>query len=265
MPAALSAQLYSVRDALAADRPGTLRRLAEIGYRYVEPFAPALWNTPAAERTAAARALRADLDAAGLAVSSLHGAIGAGSQAALVEECRILGADTVFVPIPLLVEGFGDDVFTSRAAIAAFARRLNEAARELAAEGITLGYHNHVFEWAELPDGSLGFDVLWELLDAHVAAEVDVYWAAVAGQDPARVLAALGDRVAAVHLKDGPGAPDDPLTARPQTPLGTGVLDLADVLRAADHVRWHVAEIDTTDADPFALLAANRRTLLGDC
>ncbi|NUU22619.1 MAG: sugar phosphate isomerase/epimerase [Streptomycetaceae bacterium] len=258
----LSVQLYSVRDALAADRPGTLARLAGIGFRYVEPFALALWNTPAAERAAAARALRADLDAAGLAVSSLHGAVGAGRQTALVEECRILGADTVFVPIPFLVEGFDDKVFTSRESVAAFARRLNEAARELADSGIRLGYHNHVFEWTELPDGGLGFDVLWEHLDPLVAAENDAHWAAAAGRDPARVLAQLGERAVAVHLKNGPGAPDDPLTPRAQTPLGTGVVDVPAALSAGRHLRWHITEIDTTDGDPFDLLAANRRFLL---
>ncbi|WP_436791861.1 sugar phosphate isomerase/epimerase family protein [Yinghuangia sp. YIM S10712] len=263
MSGTLSVQLYSVRDHLAADRPGTLRRLADIGYRHVEPFALALWDTPLAERAAAARAFRADLDAAGLAVSSLHGAIAAGSQAALVEECRALGADTVFVPVPFLVEGFGEGVFDNRETLSAFAQRLNEAARELADHGIRLGYHNHTFEWSELPDGSPGFDVLWDLLDPSVVAEVDLYWATVAGQDPAHVLARLGDRAVAAHVKDGPGAPDDPLTARPQTPLGTGVLDAPAALRAGDHLRWHITEIDTTEADPFKLLATNRDTLLG--
>jgi hypothetical protein len=33
-----SVQLYSVRDALAADLPGTLSRLRSIGFELVEPF-----------------------------------------------------------------------------------------------------------------------------------------------------------------------------------------------------------------------------------
>ena len=37
MPA-LSIQLYSIRDAVAADLPGALARLAEIGFTRVEPF-----------------------------------------------------------------------------------------------------------------------------------------------------------------------------------------------------------------------------------
>ena len=37
MPA-LSVQLYSIRDAVAADLPGALARLAAIGFTRVEPF-----------------------------------------------------------------------------------------------------------------------------------------------------------------------------------------------------------------------------------
>ncbi|MFF5363845.1 hypothetical protein ACFY4I_31410 [Streptomyces scabiei] len=34
------------------------------------------------------------------------------------------------------------------------------------------------------------------------------------------------------------------------------------VLRAGSHLRWHITEIDRTEADRFELLAANRRALL---
>lgn len=257
MTSTLGVQLYSVHEQLTVDRPGTLRRLAGLGYRYVEPFALGYWTTPAAELLTAASALRTDLDAAGLGVTSLHTAVPSGSLSAVAEACRILGTDTAVVAVPLLVEGFDGMGFADRAEVAAFARRLNEAAGDLAHYGVRLGYHNHTAEWQRLPDGSVPFDVLWELLDEDVRAEVDVYWAAVAGQDPAEVLAGLGDRTFAVHLKDGPGAED-----APQTPLGTGIVDTAAALRAAPQLRWHIAEIDTTDEDRFDLLAANRGFLL---
>lgn len=257
MTASLGVQLYSVHEHLAADRPGTLRRLADLGYRYVEPFALGFWNTPADELLAAARGLRTELDSAGLAVSSLHVAVPAGDRSAVAEACRILGTDTAVVAVPLLVEGFDGMGFADRAEVTAFAERLNEAARDLAAHGIRLGYHNHTAEWDQLPDGALAFDLLWELLDAEVVAEVDLYWAAVAGQDPADILARLGERAVAVHVKDGPGVED-----APQTPLGTGVLDVPAALAAGTHLRWHITEIDTTEQDRFDLLAANRRTLL---
>ncbi|MFH9551965.1 hypothetical protein [Streptomyces sp. NPDC017435] len=72
-------------ESLEADRPGTLARLAALGFRHVEPFALGLWNTPPDELEAAARALRADLDEVGLGVSSVHIAVPADSQASAIE------------------------------------------------------------------------------------------------------------------------------------------------------------------------------------
>ncbi|MFJ9353103.1 sugar phosphate isomerase/epimerase family protein [Streptomyces mirabilis] len=256
-PGILAVQLYSVIEALQADRPGTLSRLAALGFRHVEPFALGLWTTPPDELASSARALRADLDEANLGVSSVHIAVSADSQASAIETCRILGTDTAFVPIPWLVDGFDEWALESHDGIRAFTGRLSAAARELAGAGIRLGYHNHHFEWARLPDGAHAFDVLWDLLDPEVLAEVDVYWAAVAGQDPAEVLKRLGERAVAAHLKDGPAVLDGP-----QTPIGTGDIDIPAALRAGTRLWWHITEIDRIEADRFELLAANRQALL---
>lgn len=248
----LSVQLYSVRDQLAADRPATLAKLAEIGFRHVEPFGLASPDRTPAERLTAAHALRADLDAAGLAVSAVHAGL-PGDLAELEEECAILGTDTAFIPHPRLVPGFDADTFADPARLDAFADTLGTAAEST---NLQLGYHNHWFEWARLPDGTTGYDRFWQRTSTSLRAELDVYWAVAAGADPASVLATLGTRVTALHLKDGPAKPE-----APQTPIGTGEVDIPATLRAAPETLWHVLEIDTTDLNPFALLTTNVATL----
>ncbi|WP_406690433.1 sugar phosphate isomerase/epimerase [Saccharopolyspora sp. ID03-671] len=248
----LSVQLYSVRDELAADQPGTLSRLAEIGFRHVEPFGLGSLTRSQDERLAAARELRADLDAAGLAVSATHAALP--SVAELAEECAELGADTAFIPHPRQVPGFGEETFGDTASLDAFADTLGQAAAD-APPGLTLGYHNHWFEWAPLPGGP-AYDRFWQRTHSDLRAELDAYWAQAAGANPAEVLRSLGERAIAVHLKDGPATRDTP-----QTPLGTGALDVVEVLDAAREAPWHVAEIDTTRLDPFVLLTSNAEVL----
>ncbi|MEB3371219.1 sugar phosphate isomerase/epimerase family protein [Saccharopolyspora mangrovi] len=248
----LSVQLYSVRDQLAAEQPATLARLAEIGFRYVEPFGLGSLGTSQAERLAATRKLRADLDAAGLAVSAVHAALP--SVAELAEECAELGAETAFIPHPRQIPGFGEETFADTAALDAFADVLGQAAAD-APDGLALGYHNHWFEWAEVAGGA-AYDRFWQRTHPGVLAELDVYWAVAAGADPGEVLRTLGSRVVSVHLKDGPATRDTP-----QTPLGTGALDLEQVLAATASTPWHVAEIDTTDHDPYDLLATNAEVL----
>ncbi len=255
--ARLSVQLYSVREALFSDLAGTLARIADLGYRHVEPFAFGHWKATPAERVERARELRAALDAAGLTVSSVHAALSDGDLAPLVEECRILGTDTVFVPVPELVEGFERNVFGDAGQLPAFAARLTAASEELAGHGINLGYHNHEFEWTKLPNGRAGYDVFWELAGERLLAELDVYWATAAGQDAVAVLTQLGRRAVAVHLKDGPVGHGEQ-----QTPIGTGDVQIPALLAAGEHLAWHIAEIDTTELDVFDLLGANRTAIL---
>ena len=68
----LSVQLYTFRDAYAADPDGTLERLAGLGFRAVEPFAVGSAGQPGEEHLKRAQALKRSLDAAGLSSPSAH-------------------------------------------------------------------------------------------------------------------------------------------------------------------------------------------------
>ena len=86
--------------------------------------------------------LRADLDAAGLAVCSVH-AMPAGDQAAAVlPAAATLGTDTVIVPY------LPPARFADRASVLALAAELNEIAAHAADQGFRIGYHNHDHELA---------------------------------------------------------------------------------------------------------------------
>jgi sugar phosphate isomerase/epimerase len=252
----LSVQLYSLREEMAADQDATLTRLGQLGYRYAEPFGLGAPHRSRDERLEYARQLRAGLDAAGLAVSAVHAGL-PGSMAELAEECAIVGTDTVFVPHPRLVPGFTAEDFADIDRVDAFADTLNALARQATDYGLHLGYHNHWFEWARLPGGTTGYDRLWSRASEDLLAELDLYWAVAAGADPTHVLAKLGGRTVSVHIKDGPATP-----SAPQTPLGTGVVDTPAVLKSAMHIQWHVAEIDTTEQDPYELLSTNAHFLV---
>lgn len=236
-------QLYSVRDELAADRSGVLQRIAKAGYGAVEAFS--VLTDP--------DGLRADLDAAGLAVCSVH-ANPVGEQAAdVLAAARTLGADTIIVPhLP-------PARYADRASVAAVASELNETAARAADAGFRFGYHNHDFELSSLIDGTPALEVLAAVLADSVLLEVDTYWAAVGGQDVPALLRRLGDRVSYLHVKDGPITRDDPMTA-----VGSGRMPVAEILAAAPAAQWHVVELDrcatdmlTAVEDSLAWLAAH--------
>src|SRR5579875_2884030 len=81
-------QLYTVRDELGKDQAGVLQRLAGFGYQVVEPFD--VFTDP--------QGLRADLDAAGLSVCSVHTRPFGDQAAAAFAGAKTIGAGTVIVP-----------------------------------------------------------------------------------------------------------------------------------------------------------------------
>jgi sugar phosphate isomerase/epimerase len=238
----LSVQLYSVRDAFAADPAETLRRLAALGFTQVEPYG-VVENV---------EALRAGLPANGLTAPTAHARLIGADQAAVFAAAAELGIGLVIDPL------VKPEQWQDPADIAATADALNAAAKVAAEHGVSVGYHNHWWELQARFDGRSAFEVFADQLDPAVALEVDTYWATAGGEDAPALLRRLGDRVRAIHVKDGALATD----ATGQVPAGQGRVPVADVLAAApDALR--VIEFDAYDGDLFEAIAASHAFLTG--
>ena len=128
---------------------------------------------------------------------------------------------------------------------------LNRWAAEAKQAGLGFAYHHHDFEFAPLADGDGGtlFDILVQETDPDlVGIEVDVYWAAHAGVDPAHLLGELQGRVPLLHVKDMAAGPE-----RTAIPAGEGILRWDEILPAASAAgaRWWIIEQDDP-TDPIA-------------
>ncbi|MFN4000748.1 sugar phosphate isomerase/epimerase family protein [Microcella sp.] len=226
----VSVQLYTVRDALAADAGGTLQRLAELGFHCVEPFG----------LTEAADTLQPALAAAGLTAPTSHATLLGGAHAAAFAAAARVGVATVIDPyVP-------DERWTSRDDVTALAAELTEVARAAADHGLQVGYHNHWWELESRIDGSPALEVFADALGDGVVLELDTYWSAVGGVDPVALLGRLGERVVALHIKDGPVNRE----IDQQLPAGSGAMPIAEILAAAPHAR-PVIEFDAYGADLF--------------
>jgi sugar phosphate isomerase/epimerase len=135
---------------------------------------------------------------------------------------------------------------------ASYAARLDRAATAAARAGLRLGFHTHDAELLPAADGSILVDRL--LADAPLLElELDLGWAWIAGREPGEVLAALGDRCRAVHVKDF--ADRDDRTSF--TSVGEGSVPFLEALRQAPGLEWLVAEQDDR-FEPDELSAAAR-------
>lgn len=237
-----SVQLYSVRDQLADDPLATLETLKAAGFAHVEPFGLADW----AERLSPA------LAATGLTAPTTHASLlAAEDPSATFGIAAELGISVVIDPY------WEPEDFESADGVARVADRLNALVPIAERHGLGVGYHNHAFELRNRIDGVPALVALAARLDPEVALEVDTYWAAVGGVDPAALLRDLGERVRFVHLKDGP-LTEDPAA---QLPLGQGEIDAPAILAAAPWLELGVIEFDDYAGDTLVGVEESLRHL----
>ncbi|MCE0458111.1 sugar phosphate isomerase/epimerase family protein [Curtobacterium flaccumfaciens] len=241
----LSVQLYTVRDALSADLPGTLQRIADIGYTNVEAFG---FIDNADELAAALRD-------AGLAAPSGHARLlDAGEQ----DLERIFHASTTLGFGTLIDPHIDESRWTTREDVEAIARELSALAPRAADHGLVLGYHNHAFEFSNRIDGVSAYEVFADALSDDVVLELDTYWVQVGGDDPVTVIGKYGDKVQFLHVKDGDGSHDD----KQQVAVGNGIMPIRDIIAAAPDA-LHVVELDDHEGDVFQAVADSYTFLEG--
>ncbi len=237
----LSVQLYTLREALATDFDGTLATLAGFGYTNVEPF----------KVTDFADQLRDGLSAHGLAAPTAHVSVLDGDQASIFALASELGIGTVIDP------AVRAEHWQTEEDIKETARRLNAAADAAASHGLRVGYHNHYWELESHLNDKHALEVLADNLAPEVVLEVDTYWAYAGGADVPALLDRLGDRVVAMHIKDGDGT----LDTKAQVAVGWGSLPVWDFIAAApDALR--VVELDDTQGSVLDAVRMSREYLL---
>ncbi len=186
----LGLQLYSVRDAMASDFEGTLKAVSEIGYKYVE-FA-GYFNKSAKE-------IKGLLEKYGLKCESVHQTLSVNDDEkvkAEIEFLKELGVKYVFIPWYEKTKLAGSEAWGET--LANF-KKMSALLREA---GMTLGYHNHDFEFARHDGKFLHDHIFDEIGIENIIPELDTCWVRYAGLDPAAKIREFSGNVPVVHLKD---------------------------------------------------------------
>ena len=246
----ISVQLYSIHEALDQDLDAALARIAAIGLRNVEAF----------DFVRRVDALRESFDRHGLTSPTAHAIViedeGVATPDGLlsVPPAEDTFAAAAALGVKVVIDPFvAPSRWTTLSEVQRNADILNNRAAQAASYGLRVGYHNHDHELSSLIDGRPALEVFADLLDPSVVLEVDLYWAAAGGADLVELLQRLGDRVYAVHAKDGPMRPG--ITARElpkdQLPAGQGDVPLAAALSAGPAIAYAVIEFDHYEGDIF--------------
>jgi sugar phosphate isomerase/epimerase len=222
-------QLYTVRDHLEQDFPGTLERVKEIGYDCVELAGYGSY-TPAECKQL--------LDDIGLIPVSAHVGLHELSvdASSVIETLQTVGVKYA----PLSAGADSEDDWRE------IARALEAAGAMLRAAGITLCYHNHAHEFEKIGDQYI-LDFLFDATKPdHLAAQIDTYWVKYGGEDPVAFIKKYAGRCPLLHIKDMT-ADEDPTFAE----VGQGIIDWGPVFAAGAEagVEWYIVEQDTCTGD----------------
>lgn len=246
MAAPLAVQLYSVRDQLAVDFIGVIRRIAAMGYVGVEAYGGMDNILPPAT---AAQIIRE----AGLQLFSTHNALPlVDSSTEVLDRVAALGCK--YLVCPWLDPNL---YFQNEDGVKRACELINYGNMIGRQNGLVVGYHNHDFEYRTLPGSEKRpIDLMLRELDRNVFMEVDTYWVQVAGIDPVGVVKSLGKSAPLLHIKDGPADSRE----APMVAVGDGVMDVPAII-GANKQEWVIVELDRCATDMLEAVAKSARYL----
>lgn len=228
----LAVQLYNFRELTPKDYAGVIRKVAAMGYDGVE--CAGFDGTTVRDAAKLFKEL-------GLTVVGAHSPFPIGDK-----KDEILDISSAFGCKYMIVAHIGPNDVKDMDAVKNLCDRVNEAQANSKARGMTMMIHNHWWEYARM-DGKLIADIMIERLDPAVLFELDTYWIKVGGSDPVERVQKMGKRSPVLHIKDGPGDRDLPMTA-----IGQGFMDFPAILKAGGaNTEWWIMEADRVAGDPL--------------
>ena len=237
-------QVWTVREDLVKDFPGTLKKMAKLGYTQVEMCSPLGYTSSGFGplNSMSGKEMKKIIDGTGLKCISSHYGMGElrDSLDNRIEWAKGLEMKQMICSSFWLPEGTMDDYLKA-------CDELNKIGEKTKAAGIQMGFHNHNMEF-EKKDGKLIYDALMERLDPDLVkmqfqvAVIDI------GYKAADYFRKYPGRFISAHLADW--SEKD----KKQVPIGQGVVDWKDLFEAAKTggVKNFFVEMDPETFKPSA-------------
>jgi sugar phosphate isomerase/epimerase len=191
-------QLYTIRDAMATDVVGSLKKVSDIGYKYLELAGYSDGKFYGYE-PADFKKIVTDL---GMEILSSHTQVEA--EGITLENAKKMTDDHAKLGVKYCLQPWV--VEEARKTIASYQKMAadwNKVGKIMKDAGIQFGYHNHNFEFDTVEGKIPFFDIFMKELDPDlVTMELDLFWTTKAGQDPVEIIKKYPGRFQLFHMKD---------------------------------------------------------------
>jgi sugar phosphate isomerase/epimerase len=256
-------QLYTIRDAMAKDVSGSLKRVSDIGYKYLELAGYADGKFYGYE-PAEFKKMVEDL---GMEILSSHTQVEA--EGITLENAKKMTEDHAKLGVKYCVQPWV--VEEARTTIASYQKMVaewNKVGGIMKEHGIQFGYHNHNFEFDRVEGKVPYYDVFMVEADRDlITMEIDIFWVSKAGQNPVDMFNKYPGRFELFHMKDM-FTREEPFfhtNTSDFAPVGEGVIDFNTILAAKNvaGMKYMIVEQDSTkDGRPFDAIQTSMNNLI---
>jgi len=257
-------QLYSIRDAMAADVPGSLKKVSDLGYKYLEMAGYSggkfYGHTPAEFHK-----MVSDL---GMEVVSSHTMVEAAG--VTLDNAKIMADAHAELNAKYCVQPWVEEPDRNIESYKKMIGDWNQVGEIMKEVGIQFGYHNHNFEFVDIDGVVPYYDIFMPEMDADlITMEIDLYWVTKAGQDPVEMFKKYPGRFQLFHLKDmyTETAPYFDVVKDDISPVGEGKIDFKRILAAkkvAGMKHFFVEDDNQGNGKPFEGIGSSITNLTTD-
>jgi sugar phosphate isomerase/epimerase len=198
MKSDIGLQLYTVRDQISKDLPGTLKEISRIGYTWLEAAGYGdgkFYGLAPAE-------FKKMVNDLGMKMISSHCGFKPEESRQVIDSHLELGVSYIVCPSVSIPEKPTEEDYYLATTF------LNEIGLICSQAGLKFGYHNHNFEFKTVGD-TTGYDIILEKTDPKlVCFEADIYWMTYAGVNPVDYFKNYPGRFNLWHVKDMANNPE---------------------------------------------------------
>lgn len=223
-------QLYTIRDAIAADLEGSLEKVAELGYVNLElaNYSNGMFYGMSPKD------FKQLLAGNGLKPVSSHTVVEAESVG--LSKSQEMADAHAELGVQYCVHPWVQEEDRTVERYKKFCEEWNRTGEVMKKAGIQFAYHNHNFEFANLNGTIPYFDILLKELEPElVAQELDCFWVTKAGEDPVEIFNSYPGRFHLLHLKDMAidNTPYFTIEKDDIVSVGEGLIDFKKILAAS--------------------------------
>ncbi len=249
-------QLYTIRDAMATDVPGSLKKVSDMGYKYLElasyadgkfyDYVPGEFKKMVTDLGMEILSSHTQVEARGITLDNAT---------KMAEDHARLGVK--YCVQPWVVEEARTTVSSYKNMVAEW----NKVGKIMKEHGIQFGYHNHNFEFSTVEGKIPFYDIFMAEMDKDlITMEIDLFWVTKAGQNPVDIFNKYPGRFQLFHMKDmytreAPYFTTDGVTDF--APVGAGIINFKEILAEKNvaGMKYMFVEQDSTkDGKPFDAL-----------